>query len=668
MLHQAFRRNTTENAPAPSEGLHPMQTPMPPEFSTEFSPDYPAPFSTGMPQGDMAHSMADMQAGGLALDFIPPGVRRVLAPIKTPLLHISRLHRLFTLYSGMTQRANPLDFAREALEILDVQVKLKGQGFENIPRSGPLVVVSNHPFGALEGLVLMATLLPVRPDMRFLANFLLGVIPELKNVVIDVDPFDSREARNKNIRGLRTAIDHVEGGSSLAVFPSGEVSHLQPAHRGIMDPQWNRNVARIIRKTGADVLPLYFHGRNSLMFNLMGLMHPLARTALLPRELLKKRGQSVKLSVGRIIPAAMLSGANGLACEEDVINYLRVRSYSLRQEEKRSLFPVSLLPKALLPKPAQPMPIALPRPVSSLLIELDELPAEQVLLRENGYTACEARAFQMPNMLHELGRLREATFRPVGEGTGRDLDLDPYDYEYDHLILWNDADRQIAGAYRLGHVDKITAAAGSKGLYCSTLFKLKKDFFRAFGQSVELGRAIVHPDYQRDYNPLMLLWKGIGRYILRRPGLRYLFGPCSLPLVFNPYTLATTVRYLQAHHTDPELAAMVTGRKQPKLKAPKGVTEDIDIARLSFGGLNGLIKDMEDGRTLPILFKHYLKLGGRIGAFHVDSAFGTLDAFLLIDLMDAPEKMLVRYLGKEGAAAFSRSQPGTPAAEQTELR
>lgn len=588
--------------------------------------------------------------GELSLDFIPPGLKRVLTPIKTPLMHISKLHRLFGMYSAMTQRSNALDFAREALDILDVRVKMKGEGFDSIPQTGPLVVVSNHPFGALEGLVLMATLLPVRPDMQFLANFLLGIIPELKHTVIDVDPFNTREARTKNIKGLRTAINHVEGGGSLAVFPSGEVSHLQPALRGIMDPQWNRNVARIIRKTGANVLPLYFHGRNSLMFNLLGLMHPMARTALLPRELLKKQGKSIKLSVGKIIPASVLNGPNGLASEDDITNYLRVRSYSMRQQEPRRIFAMPFLRKA-----PEPMPIAMPRPKLSLLLELDELPQEQILLRENGYTVFEARAFQMPNMLHELGRLREATFRPAGEGSGRDLDLDPFDYEYNHLILWNNKDQQIAGAYRIGQVQKLTTTIGSKGIYCSSLFKFKKNFFEQYAQSVELGRAIVHPDYQGDYNPLMLLWKGISRFVLRRPGLRYLFGPCSLPLVFNQYTLATTVRYLSTHHADTKLASMVVGRKQPRLKNPKGVTEDINIANLSFTGLNGLIKDMEDGRTLPILFKHYLKLGGKIGAFHVDNSFGTLDAFLLIDLLDAPMNMLNRYMGKEEAAAFIAS-------------
>ncbi|UZP66325.1 lysophospholipid acyltransferase family protein [Desulfovibrio mangrovi] len=588
-----------------------------------------------------------LQQNELSLDFIPPAAKRLLAPATKPLLRLSKLHRLFTLYGNMTQRACPLGFALEALDILNVSIRIKGEGFDSIPGTGPLVVVSNHPFGALEGLVLMASLLPVRPDMQFLANSLLGIIPELKSVIIDVNPFSTREARTRNIKGLRSAIGHVEAGNSLAVFPAGEVSHLQPAHRGIMDPLWNRNVARIIRKTGADVLPLYFHGRNSLMFNIMGLMHPLARTAMLPRELLKKQGSSVKVSVGKIIPSSLLNGQNGLASEEDVTNYLRVRSYSLRQQEKRRFFPLTFGRTA-----PPPMPLALPRPKASLLVELDELPKEQILLRENGYTVFETRAFQMPNMLHELGRLREATFRPIGEGSGRDLDLDPFDYEYNHIILWNEADQQIAGAYRLGQVRKLITTAGSKGLYCSTLFKFKKHFFAQYGDSVELGRAIVHPDYQRDYNPLMLLWKGIGQFVLRRPGLRYLFGPCSLPLNFNQYTLATTVRYLETHHANMKLETMVTGRKPPRLKPPKGVPHDIDIKNISFSSLNGLVKDMENGRPLPILFKHYLKLGGRIGAFHEDNSFGTLDAFLLIDLAQAPRNMLCRYMGKEAANAF----------------
>ena len=304
--------------------------------------------------------------------------------------------------------------------------------------------------------------------------------------------------------------------------------------------------------------------------------------------------------------------------------------------------------------------MAMPRPVSSLDVELEELPAEQILVRDSGYTVFEAKAFQIPNMLHEIGRLREITFRGVGEGSGRELDLDSYDYEYDHLVLWHEADRRIAGAYRLGNVPALIKTCGKKGLYCSTLFSFKPDFFTNYANSVELGRALVAQEYQRDYAPLMLLWKGIGQYLNRRPELRYLFGPCSLPLTFSQYTLSTVTRYLMHHYGNSALSDVVLGRKAPKWKTPKGIAGDISLAELSYNGLNHLVKDLENGHGLPILFKHYLKLGGSIANFHVDASFGTLDAFLLIDLAKAPQKTLLRYMGEEAVGRFL--QPHTNSA------
>jgi putative hemolysin len=475
---------------------------------------------------------------------------------------------------------------------------------------------------------------------------MLGVMPELRPCMIEVNPFETKEARRSNIRGLRSAISHVAEGGSLAVFPAGEVSHLQPKMGGIVDPVWNRSVARIIRKTNADVLPLYFHGRNSLFFNMMGMVHPFARTALLPAQLYNKRNKKITYSVGNIIPSNMLKT---FATEDDVINYLRVRSYSLAKQPAAKKFFIPFK------KEKDQMEIAEARPHDLLLREIANLPEEQILVKENGFTVFEAQAFQIPNMLHDLGRLREFTFRPVGEGTGLDLDLDTYDYEYDHLILWDDVKECIAGAYRLGCTDKIVPRSGVKGMYCSTLFKFKPEFFKRFEHAVELGRAIVHPEYQRDYSPLMLLWKGIGQYILRRPGSRYLFGPCSLPLEFNPFTLVTAVNYLKEHHIDGELSSLVTGKKSPKLKLPKGIPSALNISDLSFTGLNGLVRDMEDGRTMPILFKHYLRLAGKIGAFHVDSAFGSLDAFLMIDLSETPLRTLKRYLGADEAVQLVES-------------
>ena len=587
-----------------------------------------------------------LQSDTLALhNPLPPVARKMLKPFAAPLLHVSKVNTLFSLYDGMARGLSPQAFSSAALDLLGVDVSVRGEGLANMPKEGPLVVVSNHPFGALEGLVLMATLIPHRPDMKFLANFMLSSIPEVRDIVINVNPFSTCNCRRENVKGLRQAVGHVKDGGCLAVFPAGEVSHLHPKQRGIMDPQWNRNVARIINKTDASVLPLFFHGRNSLMFNMMGLLHPLARTAMLPSELLKKRGKPVQLSVGNVITPAMLKN---MRSEDDITTYLRARSYTLRPKKERRIFPV-------FGKTLQVMqPVAKPRPSGIIRLELENLHADQVLLREQGYVVYEARAFQILNTLHEIGRLREETFRQVDEGTGNSLDLDSYDYEYDHLILWHEKDQKIAGAYRVGQVDKLIETGGKKGLYCSSLFKFRTAFFTKFGNSLELGRALVQQEYQRDYAPLMLLWKGIGRFIAKRPSIRYLFGPCSMPLSFNDYTLHAAIKYLQEHHSNEEVSALVRGRKQPKFKVPKGIVDDLDMKAFNFNGLNCLIKGVEKGRSLPVLFKHYLKLGGTVSAFHVDNSFGSLDAFLMIDLKTAPEKMLQRYMGKENVAQFFR--------------
>ena len=303
-----------------------------------------------------------LQSDTLALhNPLSPVARKMLKPFAAPLLHVSKVNTLFSLYDGMARGLSPQAFSSAALDLLGVDVSVRGEGLANMPKEGPLVVVSNHPFGALEGLVLMATLIPHRPDMKFLANFMLSSIPEVRDIVINVNPFSTCNCRRENVKGLRQAVGHVKDGGCLAVFPAGEVSHLHPKQRGIMDPQWNRNVARIINKTDASVLPLFFHGRNSLMFNMMGLLHPLARTAMLPSELLKKRGKPVQLSVGNVITPAMLKN---MRSEDDITTYLRARSYTLRPKKERRIFPV-------FGKTLQVMQsVAKPRPSGIIRLEL----------------------------------------------------------------------------------------------------------------------------------------------------------------------------------------------------------------------------------------------------------------------------------------------------------
>ncbi len=611
-----------------------------------------------------------------------PATRFFLAPLAKPLAHALRLPTLLSIYKQVANttgdqpqpsppppyvvrhsfsalqlpalesfsegiiRKPPAAFAHDALQELGISLDIvteEGASLQALHSDYPLVVVSNHPFGALEGLALMSTLLPIRPDTLLLANYLLRSIPEIRNIILPVNPFSTKEARRENISALRSAMDHLRHGGCLCVFPAGEVSHLQVRRRTITDPAWNHNIAGLIRRTNAAVLPLHFEGHNSILFHLLGLLHPALRTAMLPSELLKKRSSTIRLHVGRIIPPNIF---RNLLSEKDIIAYLRARSYGLSQ-------PGAGQQAAALPAPEYP-PVAPSPQLDSLLAEIDALPDTQILVRENGYLAFEAEADQIPNFLYEIGRQRELTFREVGEGSGQPLDTDDYDALYNHIILWHEKDQRIAGAYRIGQTGRILPEHGIKGLYSSTLFRFKPRFFAQDTNALELGRAFVTKPYQRDYAPLMLLWKGIARFVRQRPGVRRLFGPVSVSLEYSPYSLNTLAHYLRLHHLDRQLAGMVSGRKPLRYRKDKRAPGSLNLRDMHFNGLCNLVKDVEGGRTVPILFKHYLKLGGKIGAFHVDTIFKTLDVFLCIDLAFSPYTMLQRYMGKEEAERFLR--------------
>jgi putative hemolysin len=357
----------------------------------------------------------------------------------------------------------------------------------------------------------------------------------------------------------------------------------------------------------------------------------------------KRMGTSLVMKVGRPIEPGTF---RLLGSAEAATSYMRMRSYALGAAPASG-------------QTARPMePVAEPHAPDQVVQALRSLPGECLLLREGDYAIYVVRASQSSLLMEELGYLREYTFRLVGEGSGKPRDLDIYDEQYHHLLLWNEKDQCLAGAYRLGKVQEILAEKGEEGLYTASLFRMNKEFFRRYSDALELGRAVIHPHYQREYSPLMLLWKGIGQFLLRHDEIHCLFGPVSLSLDYTTASLRTVVEYLQEQCGSTELSSMVRGRRLPnRLLRSSADTPLPDI--MGYNVLVALVRDIEGGRGLPILFKHYLKLGGKIGAFHLDTAFNTLDAFLLMDLVDSPRGMLERYMTLEGAARFLARWKGT---------
>lgn len=567
---------------------------------------------------------------------------RLCFPLQRGTEVLLALDKCRRLYAHLPE-GPPEDFCARALASLEVQVEVSPGDLARIPHQGRLIVTANHPFGAVEGLALLNLLRQVRPDIRILANSLLQRIPELSPFIIAVDLFGGTEGKHKNVGGLRESLRWLDQGGVLVIFPAGEVSHLNLRRASIGDPPWSQNLARLVRLSGAAVLPVYFPGRNSLVFQVMGLFHPVLRTALLPHELLNKRNCRLEVRIGATIPLRRLRTMT----DADMTDYLRGKTYLLGRRVRQAGETIHVRSLESI-RPSIPAEL-LEQDVLALL------PAQ--CLHESGtYQVFHATAGQIPQVLEEIGRLRELTFRGVGEGTGRSVDLDHFDAYYTHLFVWQRETREIVGAYRLGRVDDILAALGPKGLYTSTLFRYRLRFFNDLGPALELGRSFVQPKYQKSYNPLMLLWKGIGRFVAKNPKYAKLFGPVSISREYQHASRQLMVNTLVEGYSIPELARMVKARRPLRLEQRSfGVCRKNALKISSnFDEMDLVVADLEtDGKGVPVLLRQYLSLGGRFLAFNVDEEFcDVLDGLVLVDLRRTDNKTLERYCGREGAAQF----------------
>jgi putative hemolysin len=576
------------------------------------------------------------------------------------LLRILQIHKLDRLYLHAVKDSPCADFAGSLLKALDVDIDLQGSGLKEVPRAGKsAVVVANHPFGGLEAIVLAAVLGRVRPDVRFLANSLLASIPELRELIIPVNPFGGQEAKRTNVQGAKAALKWLGKGGMLCVFPAGEVAHWQMKSKTVTDPDWQINATRLIRRSGADVLPVFFPGCNTRSFHYAGLVHPRLRTALLPSQLLNKRGSRITVCPGRLIQSAVL---RQLPSDEVATWYLRARTYGLDSRKNRHKGCPKLFPGFFL-RSARQAPVAPALDREALQSDVARLPRGQFLVSSGELTVFEARAGQMPHLLHEIGRLRETTFRQEGEGTDRPLDLDMFDQTYDHLVLWDTSRHEVVGAYRIGRVDELLRRRrGDWNLYTSTLFRFKPGFFRAFSNSLELGRSFIVPEHQRSYAPLLLLWKGIGQYICRRPAYRFLFGPVSISQDYADVSIQSLISHLNSKFYQPVVGLNVQGKRTPKFKIKRNEREMIEsISILDTPVLDDIIAGFEaDGRRMPILLKQYLKLGGKIAGFHHDRRFGSFDGLIVVDLLQTDPRFLKRFMGRAEAESYLAGQQRAP--------
>ncbi|MDQ3289930.1 MAG: lysophospholipid acyltransferase family protein, partial [Bacteroidota bacterium] len=543
------------------------------------------------------------------------------------LMRLLKLHQLNEVYAA-TQNLNGIEFIDGVLNKLGIQFEVDAKELQNIPAHGAFIAIANHPYGGIDGLIFLKIMASVRPDFKILANKMLQKITNIEDFFIPVNPFKTHDAYN--VPGLRRAMDLIHNDSPLGLFPGGEVSSLQADEDyKISDPAWQPAVGRLISKAKVPVLPVYFTGSNSLSFNLLGLVHPLLRTARLPAELFNKQGVCIKIRIGKLVPYNSLHGLP----DADVLAYLRAKTYALGSSFFRSAVP------AVFKYTSAPKPVLPETDSTAVITEIRNLKPASRLLTHHQYTVYMARQEEIPCVMREIGRLRELTFRQVGEGTNHESDLDEYDAHYHHLFLFDQQNQQIVGAYRLGKGKEIYRKFGKSGFYLHSLFKMQPEFVPILKQSIELGRSFIRPEYQKKTLPLLLLWKGISTYLSGKLSYQYILGPVSISNYFSRISKALMVDFISHHFFDADLAQYIKPRKKFRYRFSRHYPETLLQKNVqTLHSLDDLIAEIEPKHMgLPVLLKQYLKQNARIIGFNIDPKFSNaLDGLMIMRISDLP--------------------------------
>lgn len=507
------------------------------------------------------------------------------------------------------------EFVAAAHGFLHLQQQHDAQALARIPASGPLLVIANHPSGARDAIALLGLIGQVRRDVRIIANHLLAHIAPLAPLLLPVRVFGG-SADAGSLRAVRTAL---AAGQCVIVFPAGEVSRLHPL--GVRDGRWRAGFARFARASGAPVLPVRVQARNSALFYGASAVFKPVGTALLPREMFARRQQPLKLHVGQ---ARLLEAGIG---DQAAIRQLRRALYALgRRSDGQGKAPAAL---------AEPVPVAQLRAAVAALPNLGST--------REGRTIVAGRLDPQSPLLREIGRLRELTFRQVGEGTGRALDLDAYDAWYDHIVLWDEQAGAIAGAYRVARGAPVLAQRGLAGLYTASLFDWAESALPRIAEGMELGRSFVAPAYWNSRS-IDQLWQGIGAYLARYPQVRYLFGAVSISAALPCAAREQIVAYYQQFHGHGQACA--TARKPFHFTQAPPQFEAMDAAT-ALAVLRGNLDAL--GAQLPMLLRQYTELcepgGARFLAFGVDADFaGCVDGLIELDLARMHVRKRQRYL------------------------
>ncbi|RZK11084.1 MAG: lysophospholipid acyltransferase family protein [Flavobacterium sp.] len=549
------------------------------------------------------------------------------------ILKISTLNDVYDRNKHLTD----VEFLNAILDEFQIKFEIPEEDLKRLPKDGAYITISNHPLGGIDGILLLKLMLEREPNFKIIANFLLHRIDPMKPYIMPVNPFENHKDAKSSVIGIKETLRHLSDGKPLGMFPAGEVSTYKDG-KLVVDKAWEEGAIKVIRKAQVPVVPIYFHAKNSRLFYLLSKLGGTLRTAKLPSELLTQKDRIIKVRIGKPIS---VNEQNEYATIDEYSEFLRKKTYMLanpfEKESKLLTTPTLKLTKS----PKQIVTAANHEKIVAEVANLRKL--ECRLLQSKNYEVFFAQADKIPNILHELGRLREITFREVGEGTNESIDIDRFDKYYHHMFLWDEDAQKIAGAYRMGLGSEIYPKYGIEGFYLHELFRFEPELFDMMNKSIEMGRAFIVKEYQQKPMPLFLLWKGIMHTTLRYPEHKFLIGGVSISNQFSDFSKSLMIEFMKSNYYDPYIAQYIHPKKEYKVKLKDADKDFIfDEAESDLNKFDKIIDELEPGSLrLPVLIKKYIKQNARVVAFNVDPLFNNaVDGLMYIRIADIPESTM----------------------------
>lgn len=558
-----------------------------------------------------------------APDFLsryPKLFRKLAFAFIEKIMRINEANRLLELHRDKKGFA----FIDELFDYLDFTYSLSNKDKEKIPAEGKLIIIANHPLGGLDALSILKAVREVRPDVKIIANNILLNIENLQELILPFDIY-SISAQKENILRIEKALENEE---AVILFPAAEVSRSRLIY--IKDGPWQKGAVYFARKFNAPVLPVFIIGKNSFWFYFVSLISKKLSTFMLPNELFNKRGKTIQLRIGRHIPSKAFNP------------YIKDRAHTALL--RKHLYQVGKNRKGYFITERNVV-----CPVSRKFLRKEITASEYLGNSSDGKKIYLVSSGESPNIMREIGRLREVTFRKVGEGTGDKIDLDIFDKYYKHLVLWDDSELEIAGSYRMGAGNEVLAKYGPAGFYTSTLFEHSREFFTQYGEhGVELGRSFIQKKY---WNTAALdsLWQGIGAFLTHNPDIKFLFGPVSISGAFPDEVKRMLVYFYEKWFGEERAVSLsrnkfiITEKHLPELQRlfiGTSFQEDHKILKRTLRNY---------GYSIPPLYKHYTELtemgGTKFLDFGVDREFeNCIDGLIVVDVNKIKKRKRERYI------------------------